>query len=121
MDLPTPNDEEPEKLSVNVELASPDQFVPALNGWRERCEYIGKWGQVEFFHYDFYGQAFSKIVRGHAVDISDVKALVSLRKVDLDILEKLFLEVLPSMNRYPALDMKTVTYQMKSFIEAERI
>ncbi|MEI8281706.1 MAG: DUF6036 family nucleotidyltransferase [Armatimonadota bacterium] len=67
-----------ESLSISVELASPDQFVPALPNWKERSEFITKSGQVEFFHYDFYGQAYAKIVRGHSVDLSDVRALISL-------------------------------------------
>ena len=29
-------------LDVNVELAAPDQFIPALPGWRERSEFIAE-------------------------------------------------------------------------------
>ncbi|HJT66841.1 MAG TPA: hypothetical protein VJ749_10315 [Pyrinomonadaceae bacterium] len=46
-----------EDLQLNIELASPDDFVPALPGWEERSTYIAREGAVEFFHYDFYGQA----------------------------------------------------------------
>src|SRR5580700_1612429 len=35
-------------LDVNVELASPDQFIPPLPGWRERSLIIATSGQVEF-------------------------------------------------------------------------
>ena len=37
-----------EDLSLNIELASPDDFVPALPGWEERSSYIGKEGGIEF-------------------------------------------------------------------------
>src|SRR5947208_2214352 len=29
-----------EELDINVELASPDQFIPAIPGWRERSLFI---------------------------------------------------------------------------------
>src|ERR1044072_144028 len=33
-----------ERLQINVELASPDDFIPALPGWEERSEYIRREG-----------------------------------------------------------------------------
>ena len=54
-----------ESLSLNVELASPDHFIPALAGWRERSPFIAREGNVTFRHYDLYAQALSKIERGH--------------------------------------------------------
>ena len=48
-----------EELDVNLELASPDNFIPALPGWRERSLFIARHAQLEFFHYDPYGQALS--------------------------------------------------------------
>src|SRR5438270_3534470 len=41
------------RLNVNVELASPDDFIPADSCWRERSRPIASIGRVEFFHYDF--------------------------------------------------------------------
>ena len=32
------------ELDVNVELASPDNFVPAIPGWRERSVFIARHG-----------------------------------------------------------------------------
>ena len=31
-----------EQLQINVELASPDDFIPALPGWEERSGFIAK-------------------------------------------------------------------------------
>src|ERR1044072_2280313 len=39
-----------ERLQVNIELASPDDFIPALPGWEERSGYISREGNIEFFH-----------------------------------------------------------------------
>ena len=46
-----------ERLEVNVELASPDDFIPALPGWQERSRFIQQEGKLTFLHYDFYAQA----------------------------------------------------------------
>src|SRR5437762_12764357 len=40
-----------DRLNLNVELASPDDFIPAAADWRERSRHIASIGQVEFFHY----------------------------------------------------------------------
>lgn len=44
-----------EKLQVNVELASPSDFIPQLPGWEERSRFIGKEGKLSFFHYRVAG------------------------------------------------------------------
>lgn len=54
-----------DEMDVNIELASPDHFIPVLPGWEERSRYFGRFGPVEFFHYDFYAQALAKLQRGH--------------------------------------------------------
>src|SRR5438309_12020011 len=45
------------RLNLNVELASPDDFIPATPDWRECSRHIASIGGVEFFHYDFSLQA----------------------------------------------------------------
>src|SRR5215510_10717761 len=47
------------RLEINVELASPDDFIPATKGWRENSRHIASIGQLEFFHYDFTLQALA--------------------------------------------------------------
>src|SRR6266550_1699710 len=41
------------RLNLNVELASPDDFIPAAEDWRECSRHVATIGSVEFFHYDF--------------------------------------------------------------------
>lgn len=79
-------------LQINIELASPDQFIPELPGWHERSTFIAREGRLSFYHYDFYAQALAKIERGHAQDRLDVREMVltgpnlSLVENDLDVL-----------------------------------
>jgi hypothetical protein len=93
-----------EELEINVELASPDDFIPPLPGWRERSPSVATVGSVSFHHYDFYAQALSKIERGHANDLLDVEAMLARGLVTKDRLRALFAEIEPALYRYPAID-----------------
>lgn len=93
-----------DELDLNVELASPAHFIPPLPGWRERCRHIVTHGRLQFFHYDFVAQALSKIERGHAQDISDVREMVSRGLVAPAALRECFDQIEPELIRYPAID-----------------
>jgi hypothetical protein len=90
-----------------VELASPDQFIPAIPGWRERSLFIAHHGFLDFFHYDPYGQALSKLQRGHDRDLQDVRAMLSEMLITQDRLREMFTLIKPQLIRYPALDPAT--------------
>ncbi len=91
-------------LGVNIELAAPDDFIPALPGWRDRSPYVAACGAVEFFHYDLYSQALAKVERGHETDRRDVREMLGRGLVDRDELRKLFDAIEPHLVRYPAVD-----------------
>lgn len=93
-----------EELDINIELASPDQFVPPLPDWLERCRSIARHGKLEFFHYDFYSQALAKIERAHARDRRDVAHMLESGLVQPQKLGELFSVIEPLLIRYPALD-----------------
>lgn len=93
-----------EELGINIELAAPDDFIPAVPGWQERSVVIERVGAVEFRHYDFYGQALSKIERGHVQDGKDVQAMLARRLIEPAKLRAYFDAIQPAMERYPALD-----------------
>ncbi|HSY48979.1 MAG TPA: DUF6036 family nucleotidyltransferase [Thermoanaerobaculia bacterium] len=93
-----------EKLHINVELASPADFVPALNGWEERSPFIAGEGAISFHHFDFYTQALSKLERAHHKDLLDVDSMIRDGLVDPKRLLSLFEEAEPALYRYPAID-----------------
>ena len=93
-----------ELLDMNVELAAPDDFIPALPEWRERSQLIVRHGTTDFFHYDFYAQALAKIARGYGPDRSDVEAMYRLELIEPDTLIALFEAIEPDLERYPAID-----------------
>ena len=102
-----------DSLDINIELAAPDQFIPALPGWRERSPFVARHGRVAFHHYDFYGQALGKIERGHRQDMADVAALHERGLIDVDTLLRLFAEIEPALVRYPAIDPATFRRQVE--------
>src|SRR6266487_2918131 len=92
-----------DELDVNVELASPDQFIPAIPGWRERSLFIARHGPLMFFHYDPYGQALSKLQRRHDRDLRDVRSMFQAGLVRVEELRARFNEIEPLLKRYPAI------------------
>jgi hypothetical protein len=93
-----------ESLHLNVELASPDLFIPALPGWESRSLFIGREGRVDWYHYDPYSQALAKIERGHERDRADVQQLMGQGLVQPQELRKFFREITPALIRYPSID-----------------
>jgi hypothetical protein len=94
-------------IDVDLKIV-PDDFVPALPGWEERSIYIGREGAIEFFHYDFYGQALAKIERGHTTDLNDVREMIERQLVDPAQLLKLFSRVEDKLYKYPAIDAESL-------------
>jgi hypothetical protein len=92
------------ELSLNVELASPSDFIPELPNWRSRSRWIKRYGEIDYYHYDFYSQALAKLERGHARDLCDVKAMVDLGLIEKSTLLDLFSRIEADLIRYPAID-----------------
>jgi hypothetical protein len=93
-----------ERLHINIEFASPDQFIPPLPGWEERSPFIERIGLVDFYHFDLYSQALAKIERGFARDVADVGEMLDRGKIEPARLLELFEAIRPALPRYPAVD-----------------
>lgn len=104
-----------DELDLNVELASPDDFIPPLPGWKDRSRFIESFGAVEYRHYDFRAQALAKIERGHAQDTADVDAMVRGGLVDSADLRSDFERIAPGLVRYPAIDADSFRIQVDAF------
>ena len=110
-----------DKIDINIELASPDDFVPALPGWRERSKPIEIAGKLEFFHYDFYGQALSKIERFYERDEGDVRRMLDEELVQKEKLWELFCAVEPKLIRYPAIDPEKLRARVQRICGKETV
>ncbi len=106
-----------EDLNLNVELASPAQFIPPLPGWETRSPFIRREGRVSFYHYDFYAQALAKIERGHARDRADVMVLLNRGLVERPRLKTLFEAIAPELYRYPSIDAAAFRQRVEEAVE----
>ncbi len=93
-----------EELGVNVELASPPDFIPELPDWRERSPFVLQEGRLTVRHFDPYSQALSKIERGFDQDLADVAAMLARGLVEPARLRELFASIQGDLHRYPAID-----------------
>ncbi len=103
-----------DELAVNVELASPLDFLPALPGWQERSRFRLREGNLEVFDFDPYSQALSKLERGLALDLADVSNIVDSGLVEPAKLHELFEAIEPELYRFPAVDPASLRTAVES-------
>jgi hypothetical protein len=96
-----------ERLQLNIELASPADFIPVRPGWEDRSPFIARESRVSFHHFEFDAQALSKIERGHAQDLQDIEAMLARSLVTREGLLAYFTAIEPALYRYPAIDAAT--------------
>ncbi|HEY6247630.1 MAG TPA: DUF6036 family nucleotidyltransferase [Pyrinomonadaceae bacterium] len=105
-----------ERLQINIELAAPDDFIPALPGWQERSRFIKRQGAIDFFHYDFYGQALAKIERGHQQDLTDVNQMLKMGLIEPQKMWELFLKIQGELYKYPAINQESFRSDVENFV-----
>ncbi len=106
-----------QELNINIELASPQDFLPPLPGWRDRSIFIGKYGQISFYHYDFTAQALSKLSRSFDRDIKDVEAMYTQKLFSLEQLRDSLEAIAPELIRFPSLNPGLLRVRVEKFIE----
>ena len=104
------------RLDINVEQASPDNFIPPLPGWRDRSAFIAREGKLSFHHYDFYAQCLAKIERGHAKDLLDAHQMVVAGFVDLQRLRGFYDEIESELWEYSAVNPPSFRAKVEAFI-----
>ncbi len=105
-----------DQLNINVELASPADFIPELPGWQDRSKFIAREGKLDFYHYDFYAQCLAKIERSHRKDLADVASMMSSGLVEKTRLLQLFERIEPELIRYPGIDARDFRRAVESTI-----
>lgn len=94
-----------QQRQINVEFASPGDFIPLPSQWTAQAKYVGRYGSVDVFYFDFYSLALSKISRGSDRDLIDVKLLLQHKLITLDELDAAFQEILPRMGKRPYINL----------------
>jgi len=106
-----------DSLEINVELASPDNFIPPLIGWQDRSQFIIGEGKLSFYHYDFYAQTLAKIERSHKQDMEDVREMFQRGLVQPSQLLERFREIESLFYRYPAIDPRSFAAKVKETVD----
>jgi len=109
-----------ESLHLNVELASPADFIPVKNDWADRSPFIRQEGLLSFHHFDLYAQALAKIERGHATDRRDVAELVDRGLVNPQELLEYFEAIRPNLYRFPAIDAESFARAVADVVASSR-
>jgi hypothetical protein len=90
-----------QRLNMNIEFASPADFMPLPAQWETRSEFLKRYGQVDVFYFDWYSIALSKMQRANRQDVVDVQLLVRQGFIDLAELDRLYQDVLGKIGRPP--------------------
>ena len=106
-----------DELELNIELASPDQFVPPVPGWRERSRHILRCGEVDFYHFDLVSQCLAKLARGHDRDVDDVRAMLERELVAPQQLLEGLEEIRGDLPRYPGVDAESFALRVRDFVD----
>jgi hypothetical protein len=106
-----------DSLQVNLELASPLDFIPVPEGWEERSPLIRRIGDVSFRHFDPYAQVLAKLERGHAQDLMDAREMVGRGLVDAVRLREYFEMIEPRLYRFPAIDAPSFRRALDAFLQ----
>jgi hypothetical protein len=107
-----------EELDVNLEPASPLDFLPELGGWRERSPYLRQLGPLHVRQMDFRLQALAKLERASDQDLQDVLAIIERRLVTPDELRHALGEMEAGLYRFPAVDRASFVSRASGFIDA---
>ena len=108
-----------ESLQINIELASPDDFIPPLPGWADRSPFVSREGKISFHHYDPYAQALAKIERGLAQDRNDVDELIGRGLVEPKKLLERYEQIEAQLYRYPAVDPPTFRRKVEAVVSCK--
>ena len=109
-----------ERLQINIELASPDDFIPVRPGWEDRSPFIARESRISFHHFELVAQALSKIERGHTQDLEDVQTMLARNLVTRAGLLEYFNAIEPALYRYPAIDAKTFRAAVEQIVHTEK-
>jgi hypothetical protein len=104
-----------ERLRLSIEEAGPGDFIPLPPGHEARASSVGRFGTVDVLLFDPYSVALSKLDRGHARDIEDVRSLLKAGVLDPGELRRLFEAVQPA---YATRSLKSDPARFRRGLEA---
>lgn len=108
-----------DELALNVELATPAEFIPLPAGWEDRSRFVVREGMVTFRHFDPVAQALAKLERGHDRDLADVRAMLDRGLVEAPTIRAAFAEIESELYRFPAIDPAAFQTRVESLLSEQ--
>lgn len=107
------------QLGVNVELAGPGDFIPLPASWEAASRYVGRYGALEVFYFDFTSLALAKVERFTSRDVRDIDLLAQHGLIDRVGLEAAYREIRPRLGqgRFFNVDPTQFDQKMQSIIQ----
>ncbi|HEY0756630.1 MAG TPA: hypothetical protein VGD98_21940 [Ktedonobacteraceae bacterium] len=90
-----------ERVNLSTAFTSPEDVIPIPWTWQEHAPYVGPYGYIDVFYFDYISLALSKIALGSEQDLNDVWLLVRQKLLSLNNLDNAYLEIQPRMGRKP--------------------
>lgn len=81
------------ELSVNVEPASPADFLPVPRSALARSRFVGQWGVVSVYYYHLPSLVIAKAARGLEQDLTDVERLIRAGELEWAEVEETWAEI----------------------------
>lgn len=104
------------ELDVNIEMASPDNFVAPLPDWKARSKEIEAYSNITYYHFDLVSQALSKLERGFSQDLDDVRAYIDAGMISTEDILEGFKATQEQLLRYPNIDVEEFEEKVSSFV-----
>jgi hypothetical protein len=101
------------KSSINVELASPADFIPLPPNWESMSTYVGRYGGLDVFYFDWVTLALAKILRGSSRDLHDVALLQQNGLIQRNDLETAFQAILPQLGHGRFFNVDSALFSQK--------
>lgn len=81
------------ELGINVEPASPADFIPVPRDVLDRSTYVRSYGNVHVYYYDLPSTIISKAARGAERDFNDIEAVIRAGALSWDDVENRWEEI----------------------------
>jgi hypothetical protein len=100
-------------LDVNVEPASPADFLPIPQTVLERSKYVGRRGRLEVYYYHLPSQVIAKAARGLEQDLADAERLISAGEVAWSDVEATWQEIRASRTGWVRYEPKEIDQRLE--------
>lgn len=108
-----------DELGLNIEFASPDQFIPVLAGWPDRSPFVERVADTTYRHFEYLAQALAKTSRQVAHDRADVLALVDRSLVSGADVWAYLRAVEEQLHRYPQVRAAQLAQKIRDLLGPE--